>query len=133
MSYEFTKLSDVPVVDEFPEGANTIIETNGEIKRCTSSGGGSGIEFITITPNGDTLTANKNSEEIIALIDSGKLPILILPQEAASTVLGVSSEIYGFPFIKDASQVTDSTGVAFFIVDGYVVVDSTGIVTFGGF
>lgn len=37
MSYEFTKLSDVPVVDEFPEGANAIIETNGEIKRCPSS------------------------------------------------------------------------------------------------
>ena len=33
MSYEFTKLSDVPVVDEFPEGANAIIEANGEIKR----------------------------------------------------------------------------------------------------
>ena len=28
MSYEFTKLSDVPVVDSFPVGANTIIETN---------------------------------------------------------------------------------------------------------
>ena len=39
MSYEFTKLSDVPVVDEFPEGANAIIETNGEIKRCSSGGG----------------------------------------------------------------------------------------------
>ena len=37
MSYEFTKLSDVPVVAEFPEGANAIIETNGEIKRCPSS------------------------------------------------------------------------------------------------
>ena len=39
MSYEFTKLSEVPAVSEFPEGANTIIETNGEIKRCPSSGG----------------------------------------------------------------------------------------------
>ena len=41
MSYEFTKLSEVPAVSEFPEGANAIIETNGEIKRCSSSGGGS--------------------------------------------------------------------------------------------
>ena len=41
MSYEFTKLSEVPVMSEFPEGANAIIETNGEIKRCPSSGGGS--------------------------------------------------------------------------------------------
>ena len=37
MSYEFTKLSGVPAVAEFPEGANAIIETNGEIKRCPSS------------------------------------------------------------------------------------------------
>ena len=37
MSYEFTKLSEVPVVSEFPEGANDIIETNGEIKRCPPS------------------------------------------------------------------------------------------------
>lgn len=37
MSYEFTKLSEVPAVSKFPEGANTIIETNGEIKRCLPS------------------------------------------------------------------------------------------------
>lgn len=37
MSYEFTKLSNVPAVSEFPEGANAIIETNGEIKRCPPS------------------------------------------------------------------------------------------------
>ena len=43
MSYEFTKLSDVPVVAEFPEGANAIIETNGEIKRCPSGGGGGSV------------------------------------------------------------------------------------------
>lgn len=43
MSYEFTKLSDVPVVDSFPVGANTIIETNGKIKRCTSAIGGGGV------------------------------------------------------------------------------------------
>ena len=41
MSYEFTKLSEVPAVSEFPEGDNAIIETNGEIKRCPSSGGSS--------------------------------------------------------------------------------------------
>ena len=49
MSYEFTKLSDVPVVDSFPVGANTIIETNGEIRRCTSVGGSVSIEVPTKT------------------------------------------------------------------------------------
>ena len=52
MSYEFTKLSDVPVVDSFPVGANTIIETNGEIRRCTSAIGGGGIT-PTIGDNGN--------------------------------------------------------------------------------
>ena len=47
MSYEFTKLSEVPAVSEFPEGANAIIETNGEIKRCPSSGGSSAPKPLT--------------------------------------------------------------------------------------
>ena len=58
MSYEFTKLSDIPIVAEFPEGANTVIETNGEIKRCPSSGGG-GMSYdviVTSTDGGATLT-----------------------------------------------------------------------------
>ena len=46
MSYEFTKLSDVPVVAEFPEGANAVIETNGEIKRCPSGGGGTAWDAV---------------------------------------------------------------------------------------
>ena len=37
MSYEFTKLSEVPAVSGFPDGANAIIEANGEIKRCPPS------------------------------------------------------------------------------------------------
>ena len=41
MSYAFTKLSDVPVVNKFPIGANAIIEANGEIRRCPSVGDGS--------------------------------------------------------------------------------------------
>ena len=52
MSYGFTKLSEVPVVAEFPEGANAIIETNGEIKRCPS-GGGSGFEYAFIIKSAD--------------------------------------------------------------------------------
>lgn len=127
MSYEFTKLSDVPVVDEFPEGANAIIETNGEIKRCPSSGGG-GVELITLTQSGETFTANKNSAEILALIDSGKLPILVIPQEMASASLGVSSELYCTPFARDASQMLQTEGFAFMAGGVFAVVSSTGTV-----
>ena len=57
MSYEFTKLSGVPVVDEFPEGANAVIETNGEIKRCPSSGGGTAWDAVILceTDNAEIL------------------------------------------------------------------------------
>ena len=67
MSYEFTKLSDVPVVDKFPEGANAVIETNGEIKRCPSSGGGSGFEydFIIKSADGVSFTLETGTYEAI--------------------------------------------------------------------
>ena len=76
MSYEFTKLSEVPAVSEFPEGANAIIETNGEIKRCPSSGGGgSGGQFIVnvydINAAGTKFAADKTYDEISAAIESG--------------------------------------------------------------
>lgn len=132
MSYEFTKLSDVPVVAEFPEGANAVIETNGEIKRCPSGGGGGGIEPITITQSGETYTASKNSEEIAAIIDSGKLPVLIIPSEMASASLGATSELYCMPFARDASQILQTEGFAFLASGAFAVVSSTGTVILAG-
>lgn len=131
MSYEFTKLSNVPVVSAFPEGANAVIETNGEIKRCPSSGGGGGIEFITLTQSGETYTANKNSEEIIALIDSGKLPMLIVPANGSGGT-NISTVLYMFPIMSDGGAV-DSTmdGFVFSAAGalGIAVVDSAGATT----
>lgn len=129
MSYEFTKLSNVPVVAEFPKGANAVIETNGEIKRCPSSGsGGGGVELITITKSGETYTANKNSEEIIALINSGKLPMLIVPPEALAD-LGATAELYMFPITADGTALLQMDGFVF-IADGlgFASVDSAGVV-----
>lgn len=135
MSYEFTKLSNVPVVSEFPEGANAVIETNGEIKRCPSSGGGGGIEFITLTQSGETYTANKNSEEIIALIDSGKLPMLIAPSEALGGP-ATSAVIYMFPLVPDGSALGDSMPGFVFTAGGlgFAAVNNVGDtkIMFGG-
>lgn len=135
MSYEFTKLSNVPVVSEFPEGANAVIETNGEIKRCPSSGSGGGVvEFITLTQSGETFIANKNSEEIIALMDSGKLPILIIPPEALAAQ-EISTAVYTFPIAQDGTSFIGIAGFTFLAAYGCVaVVDSSGAttITFGG-
>ena len=129
MSYTFTKLSDVPVVAEFPAGANAVIETNGEIKRCPSSGGG-GVELITLTKEGETLTASKTSEEILALINSGKLPMLIVPPGAVPATAGISAGLYMFPTMTDGSEMFTKAGFVFGAVNlGFAVVDSAGVTT----
>lgn len=128
MSYAFTKLSDVPVVAEFPEGANAIIETNGEIKRCPSSGGGGGVELITLTKEGETFTASKNSEEIIALINSGKLPMLILPPGSVAAAASVG--LYMFPTMTDGTETFAVAGFVFGAVNmGFAIVDGAGVTT----
>ena len=128
MSYEFTKLSNVPVVSEFPEGANAVIETNGEIKRCPSSGGG-GVELITLTKSGETFIANKNSEELIALIDSGKLPMIIIPPEALKGT-GISTVLYMFPIMQDSTGLLEMDGFTFMASGlGFATVDNAGVTT----
>ena len=78
MSYEFTKLSEVPAVSEFPEGANAIIETNGEIKRCPSSGGSSVPKPLTYDympegyPSKSVQTATLMEEQEIAFASEGE-------------------------------------------------------------
>ena len=126
MSYDFTKLSNVPVVAEFPVGANAVIETNGEIKRCPSSGGG-GIEFITITQSGETYTANKNSEEIIALIDSGKLPMLIVPSEVLANY-NIPTAAYMLPMMQDGTAM-EMAGFVFGSLLGDAIIDNAGVTT----
>lgn len=50
MAYEFQKLSEVEALAEVPEGANALIEVNGDIKRVPGSGlgGGAGIKTAII-------------------------------------------------------------------------------------
>ena len=66
MSYEFTKLSEVPAVSKFPEGANAIIETNGEIKRCPSAGGGGSADAVLYTAQALTDAQKKQARDNIA-------------------------------------------------------------------
>ena len=43
MAYEFKKIAEVEALDKVPDGANALIEVNGEVKRVPGSGlGGSG-------------------------------------------------------------------------------------------
>ena len=43
MAYEFKKIAEVEALDKVPDGANALIEVNGEVKRVPGSGlGGAG-------------------------------------------------------------------------------------------
>jgi hypothetical protein len=54
MAYEFKKLSEVDALTEVPEGANALIEINGDIKRVPGSGlgGATGIKTAIIKDSG---------------------------------------------------------------------------------
>ena len=95
MSYEFTKLSGVPAVAEFPEGANAIIETNGEIKRCPSSGGSSVPKPLTYDymPEG-------------------------YPSKSVQTTTLLEEQELAFALMGDAGQYAASLTEAFEIVEG---------------
>lgn len=113
MSYEFTKLSEVPAVSEFPEGANAIIETNGEIKRCPPSGDGgassSDVLIIHATPD-ETYThaqLDKTAEQIYEAYQSGKYCLVYAAGVFFHTTTVETDgarymmQCYGFKFLSD--------------------------------
>ena len=93
MSYEFTKLSEVPAVSEFPEGANAIIETNGEIKRCPSSGGGSVPKPLTY----DYMPAGYPSKSVqtTTLMEEQELAFTLTMDAYAATLTNVLEIVVG--------------------------------------
>ena len=118
MSYEFTKLSDVPVVNSFPIGANAIIETNGKIMRCPSvgdgsSGGSGGVDntFVVIGEyDGSTWSGiNKTYAQILAAYKSGKVVELHLTTDEGGT-----------EFVLALTAVVETLGYLFFgVVNTY--------------
>lgn len=65
MAYEFQKLSEVEALAEVPEGANALIEVNGDIKRVPGSelGGATGIKTAIIK-------SSDYDDTVAGLIDS---------------------------------------------------------------
>lgn len=87
MAYNFKKLSEVELIEDFPEGASAIIEANGAIKRCPSvkGSGGAGKVFhgvATIDAENETFTIEVEEEttleELKELIQSGDPAKLVL-------------------------------------------------------
>lgn len=57
MAYEFTKLADVPALEDVPEGANAFIEVDGEVRRVPGDGlGGGGGGMTTFYYKMDEIT-----------------------------------------------------------------------------
>lgn len=123
MAYEFKKLSEVDALTEVPEGANALIEINGDIKRVPGSGlgGATGIKTAIIKDSGydsaisgvqtmkaDALTCeciNMTFEEAYETMANGE-PLSVfgmLTGEGAMTMYGavafVGTAAFGVPCI----------------------------------
>ena len=125
MSYEFTKLSNVPAVSEFPEGANAIIETNGEIKRCPPSGGGGGsADFVingTINSNME-VTLDKTFAQIQAAIQEGKHTAVHITGmgDTFLPLVSYDQDVVSFGAVADVSEVT-ITSVGIYITADTII------------
>ena len=153
MSYEFTKLSEVPAVSEFPEGANAIIETNGEIKRCPSSGGSSVPKPLTYDympegyPSKTMGTVTLMEEQELAFVSDGEGIYGAPLTNALEIVEGqtytvnwdgteydcVGSTMGSDPVLGNLSIMgeSDDTGEPF--IYAYVTVGAEAVVQFGTF
>lgn len=120
MAYEFTKLSEVPSIEEFPETGNVLIEDNGEIKKCKTDGlGGGKIEIIELIYEGEEITGptNKTPEEYWEAMKAGTTFIIDITFTDGSAHIG--DTLAAFQEAEDVTvivgrvimyQVSDGTG-----------------------
>ena len=122
MAYEFEKLSEVELVEEFPEGANSLIEDNGEIKRCPSvkgSGGDSKVfhGVITIDMEAEEPTpylevdGETSLEELKGLLEAGTPAKVVLTYDQSMDGVGqtaiCSFAIDSFMHMSDGDMSAD--------------------------
>lgn len=81
MAVEFTRLSDVALVEESTETTNVLIEENDEIKRLPASmfdSGGEKIAKIYVSDSGDILSYNVTFQELVDAYNNNKPLITII-------------------------------------------------------
>lgn len=141
MAYEFQKLSEVEALAEVPEGANALIEVNGDIKRVPGSGlgGATGIktaiiktsdydEMLTVltgavipkdgAPVPEITCINMTFEEAYQTMVSGE-PLNVISMVTYngmalnfnSTVCFAGSAVFGIPCICIDVSFIDSNGI----------------------
>lgn len=99
MSKEFTKLSEVPVVEKVSENAKVLIEENGEIKRATGGvGGGKNVYFYsaygsyTLYSDEDmTIPLTPNEELITTCLDNRVFLVYNCPDWTEKNYVALSS------------------------------------------
>lgn len=78
MALDFTRLSDVTLVEEATETANVLIEESGEIKKVpkTEVGGGGKADMV-IKLSSPFITNNDTAENTTVTIESGSLQAVV--------------------------------------------------------
>lgn len=105
MAYEFKKIAEVEALDKVPNGANALIEVNGEVKRVPGSGLGGGIATAIIKSSdydsgvaGTSVTyscINMTYDEVCQILTSGKpLAIMSMIRKNGKQYNEYASQIY---------------------------------------
>lgn len=114
MAYEFKKLGEVEALEEVPDGANALIEVNGDIKRVPGSnlGGGGGIPTAILRLNtGDsdsnTETASERAAQIVYTYTCDNMTF-----DEAKAILSAGNPLNAVLLITETSD--DATGYSNF-------------------
>ena len=83
---------ELPSVTAEDDG-DVLTVVSGAWAKATPSGGGGGVEFITETYDDSTSTysLDKTYNEISAMVEGGKLPVIIYTGEGQTTIIFVSA------------------------------------------
>ena len=82
MSYEFTKLSEVPVVDAVSDSGHLFAEDGGNIVRVPASGGSAPVAIINVVEdenyNESISVATGTYSDIMEVFEGGEIPEIML-------------------------------------------------------
>lgn len=79
MAYEFTKLSEVELLESVPDNASAFVEVGGTVKRVPGSGlGGGGIKTAVVkAPNYDSAVSDAQTNATSIVADGATAPTVV--------------------------------------------------------
>lgn len=112
MAYEFTKLADVPALEEVPEGANAFIEVDGEVRRVPGDGlgGGGGESVATLDFSSGEISSDGQYIGICSGMTFEQAYERMMNGESIVINVLTGNQSSGYRSLSSASSITISSG-----------------------